>query len=117
LKAVAILLVMSLAVLGPRAGACPRPLTAMHCCPGEAEADEAPKLERACCCVEAPDDKPVRPADLAGVRPGHDGADELARPADSVELAHPVVRDHLPPPRPVSRPPPSLLEAGTSLRC
>ena len=116
LRPIAILLVMTLAALGPRAGACPGSVAAMDCCAGEAD-DASPRLERACCCVEVPDEKQGRPADLTGVRPAHDASVELAWAAESGLVPWAVARDPLPPPRPTPRPPPTLLEARTSFRC
>ena len=107
---------VTLGALAPHASACSRPVAAMDCCAAEA-AGEAPRLERACCCVEVPDEKPVRTANLAGVRPGHDGGVELARVAEAIDLPRPTVREHLPPPRPAPRPPPTLLEARTTFLC
>ena len=106
---------LSLGALGPRVAVCPRPVAAMDCCAGED--DDGPRLERACCCLEVPDTKHSRPADVTGLRPPNDPDVELARPAGAGDVPQPVVRRFLPPPRPISRPPPTLLEARTSFRC
>ena len=82
-------------------------------CAAEDAGGDAPRLERACCCVRVPDGHERRAGDPAELR-GHDSTPAAARAM--VALAAPLHRTDLRAPTGHRTwvPPPSLLEARTA---